>query len=415
MGGFPVAGSASVSLARNLRAKRALCPMEVIMSYSSCGRVLVRSMLFGAALLLVRPVEGKPQAITPAAVPQPGQRAERWQAPKGPFEVATLERITLHDATRKKDLEATLRFPVVSGPDAMASRFPLIIFSHGMGGSRTAFAELSEFWASHGYVVVHPTHSDSLELQKRADPKAGRGFMTDPRAYTKNVDPADRLADVKFLLDSLDAIEAFDQRLGTKEGGRIDSERIGMAGHSAGALTTQMAIGVGVRGLRGLADGESFRQRMAVRSVGDARIDVGVIISGQGTTSRMLTKDSWLKVSVPTLTITGSKDTSRASNETPESRRHSFEFAPGVAKGGQPAYLLWLEGATHGSYQGKGLSSLLGEGNVAGLDIIVRATKVGTLAMLDAYLKNDEVAIALLKDSDAAERATEGLGTIEHK
>jgi predicted dienelactone hydrolase len=382
------------------------------------GRVVVAAsaMVLGVG---ARGAAARAQAPQASAKVDGEATEARWAAAKGPHEVVTIGLRVLRDEQRKKDLECTIRFPIADARSgagdesrvAAASKFPLIIFSHGMGGNRTAFGELSEFWASHGYVVVHPTHADSVELQKRSDPDAARGFVGDPRAYTKKVDPAGRLADVKFLLDNIDLIEAVDARLR----GRVDRDKIGMAGHSAGAMTTQLAIGVEVKGLRELSEGETLRQRMRIRSVGDPRIDVGLIISGQGTTSRMFSDESWLKVPVPTLTITGSKDTSRASDETPESRRHPFEKAAGVAKGGQPAYLLWLEGATHGSYQGKGLSRLLGEGEVANLDTIVRATKVVTLAMLDACLKGDERARALMEDGGAAKRATEGVGRLEHK
>jgi len=344
--------------------------------------------------------------------------AARWQALAGQFQVATIDRHVFRDEARKKDLECTIRFPIRNSNDQAKpadTTFPLIIFSHGMGGSRTAFADLSEFWASHGYIVVHPTHSDSVELQKRANPDSPRSFLTNPRDYTKKVEPADRLADVKFLLDNLSAIEAIDPRLRSGDRGLISRDKIAMAGHSAGAMTTQLAIGVQVRGARGLAEGETLRQRMQVRSVGDDRIDLGLIISGQGTTSRMFTDESWLKVPVPTLTITGSEDASRASDETPQSRRHPFEKSPGQAKGGQPAYLLWLEGATHGSYQGKSLTRVLGEGDVPNLDTIARATKVTTLAMLDAYLKDDEQARAVLEDAAAAKKATQSIATLSHK
>lgn len=353
-----------------------------------------------------------------ASVPAPAATpvTTRWQAPKGPFQVATIDLHTFRDEARKKDLECTIRFPILSKADqAQHASFPLIIFSHGMGGSRTAFADLSEFWASHGYIVIHPTHSDSVELQKRANPDSPRSFLTNPRDYTKRVEPADRLADVKFVLDNLDAIEASDPRLRSGDRGLINRDKIATAGHSAGAMTTQLAIGTRVRGVRGLSQGETLRQRMQVRSVGDDRIDVGLIISGQGTTSRMFTDESWLKVPVPTLTITGSNDTSRASDETPQSRRHPFEKSPGEAKGGQPAYLLWLEGASHGSYQGKGLTALLGEGDVPNLDTIVRATRVVTLAMLDAHLKDDKQAKSLLEDPAAAKQATRDVATLDHK
>ncbi|WP_329064236.1 alpha/beta hydrolase [Amycolatopsis sp. NBC_01480] len=41
---------------------------------------------------------------------------------------------------------------------------PVIVFSHGMTLSVDDYAPLAGFWAAHGFVVVQPTHLDSLGL-----------------------------------------------------------------------------------------------------------------------------------------------------------------------------------------------------------------------------------------------------------
>jgi predicted dienelactone hydrolase len=43
--------------------------------------------------------------------------------------------------------------------------FPVLLFSHGLGGSRDAGGESAEHWASHGYLVLalqHPGSDASL-------------------------------------------------------------------------------------------------------------------------------------------------------------------------------------------------------------------------------------------------------------
>src|SRR5262245_53216482 len=77
----------------------------------------------------------------------------------GPYAVETIDQ-TLHDAKRNKDLRVRLLIPKTAGP------FPVIVFSHGAGGSGQNYFPLTGFWATHGYVVIQPTHNDSLALRR---------------------------------------------------------------------------------------------------------------------------------------------------------------------------------------------------------------------------------------------------------
>lgn len=146
--------------------------------------------------------------------------------------------MTLHDAQRDKDLTVRIRYPVIT--EDHPGPFPLVVFSHGAGGSCDAFASLSAFLVSNGYIVVHPTHSDSLTLVPREQRgERTRDLIRNPRGIVEKVDLRDRVADVKYILDSVDAIEEeIDQP------GLIDREKFAMAGHSAGAMTTQVLGGM---------------------------------------------------------------------------------------------------------------------------------------------------------------------------
>ncbi|MCY7292883.1 MAG: hypothetical protein LH615_11955, partial [Ferruginibacter sp.] len=66
--------------------------------------------------------------------------------------VAIANHITLIDQKRDRQLPLKIYYPQAPG------LFPVIIFSHGAGGSKTAFASLSTFLASCGYICIHPTH-----------------------------------------------------------------------------------------------------------------------------------------------------------------------------------------------------------------------------------------------------------------
>jgi predicted dienelactone hydrolase len=261
-----------------------------------------------------------------------------------------------------------------------------VVFSHGAGGSRDAFPDLTAHWASHGYIVVLPTHADSIQLRRRSGEDLSR-LQRDLDSLRRDVKPLDRLADVTFVLDSIGTLEQLVAGLRDKDdAGRIDRDRIAMAGHSAGALTTQMAAGVKVRGV---APGALLE----ARSVGDPRIDAAILVSGQGTTNRMFTEQSWNELSKPMLVITGSKDIAAIGSETPASRREPFEKAKPGDK-----YLVFINGATHSSYQGRGPAARLDREQPTDteLEMITSVTSSATLAFLDLYLKDDPAARAYL-------------------
>ena len=328
-------------------------------------------------------------------------RPAGYKLSEGPWRAAARD-LVLRDEAHKKDLEITVRYPAA---DARAEgRFPLVVFSHGAGGSRTAFADLTAHWATHGYIVVLPTHADSIELRRRSGEDLSR-LRRDLDSLRRDVKPLDRLADVVFLLDSIGVLEQRVDGLRDALGaGRIDRERVGMAGHSAGALTTQMAAGVKVRGVVPGA-------MLEARSVGDARIDAAILISGQGTTNRMFTDQSWNALSKPMLVITGSKDVAAIGSETPASRREPYERAKPGDK-----YLVFIEGATHSSYQGKGPGLRLDREQPpdAELKMITDVTAAATLAFLDLYLKDDKGARAYL-GSDALEASSGKKATLQRK
>src|SRR5271170_130788 len=81
---------------------------------------------------------------------------------RGPYRVMEVNDIVLHDARRNKDLHLRVFYPEASG------RYPLIVFSHGAGGSQNCCEELMQHWASYGYVTIQPTHEDSAVERRDA-------------------------------------------------------------------------------------------------------------------------------------------------------------------------------------------------------------------------------------------------------
>ena len=132
--------------------------------------------------------------------------------------------------------------PVAKSP----KQFPLIIFSHGMGGSCFGYTSLLEDLVSHGYVVAAIEHTQSASAVLFPD---GRIVPFHDDSPPPGLSPAERwqrmmasvsvgvnegAADVRFVLDRLTALNDGDaQHFPLAE--RLDMGRVAAMGHSAGA------------------------------------------------------------------------------------------------------------------------------------------------------------------------------------
>ena len=74
----------------------------------------------------------------------------------------------------------------VSAP-AAGTNLPVVVFSHGNGWNLDGYSPLTAFWASHGFVVIQPTHLDSRRNGFRVRPpfsddldRENRGSHTHP-------------------------------------------------------------------------------------------------------------------------------------------------------------------------------------------------------------------------------------------
>jgi predicted dienelactone hydrolase len=226
---------------------------------------------------------------------------------------------TLRDEARGKDLEVRVVHP------ASGDHLPLILFSHGAGGSRRGVTEIGRVWAAHGYVVVAPTHADSGALGRRpAEPAKARGSGAGAPAP---VDLEGRVRDLVFLLDHVDLLE---QKVPALKG-RIDRAATGVAGHSMGATTAQLLAGARARGTADLTDPRPL---------------AFVALSPQGENDQ-LSADAWRGIKRPMMILSGTQDRG-AGGRPPDWRKESFEnSAPG------DKYLVFIAGAMHMSFTGR--------------------------------------------------------------
>lgn len=356
-----------------------------------CRRVLLISLL--AALPLAGAVSRTNAQEKPAPMTYPVKQ--------GAYEVVTVEEVILHDKARDKDLPVYINYPKNGGP------FPIIVFSHGSGGSGDRVAILTKFWASQGYVCLNPTHEDSIGLKRKKDPNAEvslTGVLRGGNATTW----ANRPKDVTFVLDSLDELENKIPALK----GKMDRTRIGVGGHSLGAYTAQLIGGAKV----------TFPGSDKPQSFADKRVKAILQLSGQGTGQQGLTAHSWDELTRPMMTATGSLDRG-AGGQGPDWKKEPYDHSPAGNK-----YHLFIEGANHGSFTGnqaEGAGMRPGARRLQGLGGGVRGAggdqkkifgyvEQATLAFWNAYLKDDAAAKAFLK-SDALTTESKKAATLVSK
>jgi predicted dienelactone hydrolase len=242
----------------------------------------------------------------------------RYSAEAGESPVGAIPDVVIRDESRGRDVALTIEYPTKAGS------YPLIVFSHGFGGSNRGYVGLSSYWASQGYVVIKPTHADSGRLRDAGD-------VDDIWESQTAADWRNRVRDVTFVIDSLDVLE---QRYPELKG-KIDRSHIGVGGHSYGAFTAMLAGGA--------------RTFPGSVSYADPRVKAIVAMSPQGTAAnRGLTQESFASIGVPALFMTGSRDRGTNERETPEWRREAYTYAPAGDK-----WFVSVEGAGHFSFSGR--------------------------------------------------------------
>lgn len=255
---------------------------------------------------------------------------------------------------------------------------PVVILSHGLGGSREGNALSANHWAGHGYVVVALQH-------KGSDADIWRGQRD---GVNKLFDAANgeqgiaRAKDVKFAIDRLYEIsKSKDHPLS----GKIDVSKIAMTGHSFGAHTTLAIAGqVGHLG------------RREVTFVDD-RVTCAVAMSPSPPKNG--DERAFEKIRIPMLHMTGTNDTSPVQKDLkPEDRTIPYKQITASDQ-----YLLVLKDGDHSMFSGRGAM-----GRKYGQTIVQCST-----AFLDAYLRGDAGQKAWLQEKFAAELGDNG--AFEHK
>ena len=302
----------------------------------------------------------------PPAPPPPPVAPPAAELARSGLAVAVDAEVKLTDAARKREIAVAVTYPGGEGP------FPVIVFSHGDGGSAKDLRPLLRFWATRGYAVLAPSH---------ADPPPGKG-ASDPKAWEN------RARDLAFVIDSLPQVSS-----------------LPASGHSYGAYSAGLLAGATVD----VPKGEKGR------SFADSRPKAFLLLSPPGEGTRGWTKASWANVARPVMVVTGSRDQG-AKGQDPSWRFDACRLSPPGDK-----FCLLLKGASHLSFIGKYAepgASLSGRGKGApsaeGEVAIFKDVKAASVAFWDAYLKGDAAAKVFL-ESDTLSKDSGGRATLERR
>ena len=265
----------------------------------------------------------------------------------------TIVDLSIHVASRKRDIPIRVYLPTQKAPQ------PVVLYSHGLGGSRETSAFLGKHWAQRGYVAVfmqHPGSDSSVWSDKAPTERMG--------ALSEAANLEQFLARVQDVPDVIDALTQWNAEKGHALMGRMDLSKLGMSGHSFGAITTQAVSG------QTTASGRSFT---------DPRIRASVIFS-PSTPRRGDPATAFASVKIPWMLMTGTKDVAPIGNATLESRLQVFPALPAGHK-----YELVLDGAQHSVFTDRPLPGDEPQRNPKHHPAIAALST----AFWDAYLRGD--------------------------
>ena len=262
--------------------------------------------------------------------------------------------------------------------EALGAR-AIVVFSHGLGGNRDGAEYLLDHLAAHGYAAVAVQHHGS-------DAQAVFG---DPDGWKQAISPAvaiERFRDIPFAIDALEKMNASDAKLR----GRLDLTRIGMSGHSYGAITTMALAGQSIAGGR--------------ISFGDPRLKAAIAYSPSK--PQRAGAEAFTSVLIPTFHMTGTDDKNPLDANDPASTR-LFPYRS-ITNGDK--FLLIFSGGDHMVFSGRDFRGQPRPNDPRFHALIQKAS----LAYWDAYLLDKAEAKSYLT-SGAFARDLAADGTFEFR
>ncbi|KQP40085.1 acetylhydrolase [Methylobacterium sp. Leaf104] len=302
---------------------------------------------FGAMVVGTLAASASPQAIIPA-------RAAAEDVRVADFDWS--------DSVRNRRVPTRLYWPSAGMPTRPV---PLIVFSHGLGQSRTGYSYLGRHWAANGYASLHVQHIGSDNSVWAGNPFEILDRVNDAAAEREAIA---RAADLSFALDRI--LDGSTSAFATF----IDRKRIAAAGHSYGANTTLI-----VGGARVIRNGRPLDRR-------DARFKAGIVISAPPFYGERDLHAVLASVSMPTFHVTATEDVIELpGRRSPVQDRLDVYEAIGTSK----KALAVFRGGSHSIFTDRPLT-----GGVTLNPQVKQATAEGAMAFLDLTFRGDATSLA---------------------
>jgi predicted dienelactone hydrolase len=296
-----------------------------------------------------------------------------------PYSVSVVDHVWF-DAGRGRSVPARIYYP--NGAGTENKKFPVILFSTGLGRDRDDCAYLGRHWARCGYVAVHVQHIGSDEETRQGTIRPKKNLQ---KAFYSPANIRNRPMDIIFVIHQLDSM----QREGAAPANRCDMSRLGVAGHDFGAQTVLALAGQVLPG--------DF-------SFDEPRVKAIVAISAPVPLGQVPLELAYGNIQRPCLHITGTADNSIVGTTQASQRRLPFDHISGADQ-----YLITLYGADHMTCSGH-----LRAANATHDAMYQRMIAESTAVYWDAYLKEDPAAKTWLADGPM-EKHLGSMGWMEKK
>lgn len=262
------------------------------------------------------------------------------------------------DTGRDRPVPVRLYLPATASPEQPV---PLVVFSHGIGGSRNGYRYLGSHWASQGWASLHLQHVGSDRQLWFGNLLGVIGRLRDAAQDTEAIA---RVQDLSFALDQL---------LRQDLGPLFDARRIVAAGHSYGANTTLLAAGARVPRPGGVVD------------LHDGRIRAAIVISAPPFYGEPALGPILGPVQMPSLHVTATEDVIRIPGyySGAEDRVAVYE-----AVGSPRKALAVFEGGSHSMFTDRG-----GTGGAVLNPQVKSATRELSLAFLKSVFDGENTAL----------------------